>query len=218
MLTLLRVRFRNHLCLYGLLRLLRLASDLISTIVPLYRDEQLLLNRLDRSNTDYEHLLLNANAPIVVLSKDLRIMQWNKFIQRITGYPSEMVEGSSILGFLHESDRFIGKETFEACLCGAKGAKENSVFQFVCKNGSLRKLEVSLTSLRDEVGNVSMIIVLGLDVTNRSAAHLAAMQAQKAHAVAETAKTMCEFPFPAVAAQVVSDIFDSAPFRRVSST
>ena len=159
--------------------------------MPVYRKQQRLVKSLNRTSEEYAELLRTANVPIVVLDSKLQVVQWNAYIHRITGFSSETAMGSSLIGFFHESDRNRSKDIFEACLKG-EGVDETYEFQLVCKNGNLRKFEVTLNLLRNESEDVVKIIMLGLDVTDKTAAHVAAMRAQKAHAIAETSRTMCE--------------------------
>ena len=117
-----------------------------------------------------ESLLETANAFILTLDLNANITLFNKFAENLTGY---------------KKDEVLGKNWFELFIPKRKGSvilevfsntiKEMLEFSFyenliLCKNGSAKLISWSNTVLKNENGEISGVLSIGKDITERKKA------------------------------------------------
>jgi len=117
-----------------------------------------------------ENLLGTANVFILNLDVNANITLFNKFAEKLTGYKREEVLGKNWFDlFIPKRSSSIIPDIFSSVL---KGMPEFSSHdnQILCKNGSERLISWKNTVLQNENGEISGIISIGEDITERKQA------------------------------------------------
>ena len=122
-----------------------------------------------RQQRDFAEGLIDT-APMIVLVLDTagRILRFNRYMEEISGYPLEEVKGQEWFAtFLPKRDIDRIREVFERAKGGiATNAAVNSI---VTKNGVERQIEWYDRTLMDIAGNVTGLLSVGQDITERKA-------------------------------------------------
>jgi len=117
-----------------------------------------------------ENLLITANAFILTLDLNANITLFNKFAEKLTGYKKEEVLGKNWFNlFIPKQNGTIIPEVFANVL---KDMPEVSSYEnpVLCRNGSERLIHWENTVLKNENGEISGIISIGTDITERKQA------------------------------------------------
>lgn len=121
------------------------------------------------SEDKYRQLVENADCIILRMGKDGRITFFNEFAQKFYGYTDQEILGKNIIGtIVPQKDRF-GRNLAKIVRDikrrpGFYAAFENET---ICKNGRRVWVSWANKAIRDEDGNVTEILCVGHDVTNR---------------------------------------------------
>lgn len=114
-------------------------------------------------------ILDTANALIIVLDEQGRIVRFNRACEQITGYSFDEVKRQYFWDFLLLSEEVESvKAVFGNLLLGQYPNEHENYW--VAKDGSRRRLSWSNTVLRDTDGSVKYIIGIGIDITDRKQA------------------------------------------------
>ncbi|KAE8897146.1 hypothetical protein PF005_g2257 [Phytophthora fragariae] len=124
--------------------------------------------------SQFARVTQQANAPIVELDRDGRIMLWNPKVEALTGYSNDQVTGTPLIDLVHEDFRVLVGELL------ARVAFTNiSVSEFelplVTASGARVELLLSLTpqvSVDGTGATVNHIVAIGQDVTARNASEM----------------------------------------------
>jgi PAS domain S-box-containing protein len=133
---------------------------------------------LSRERDFAERLVEAAEAIVLVRDLDGRIVLYNPFMERISGFPLAETKGKSWFStFLPPSQRQRAREIFVQALCD--GEAKGYVMSLVTREGPSREVEWHTRVLRDARGSVSGVLSIGQDITERRRAerHLAAQYA-----------------------------------------
>lgn len=134
----------------------------MSSIESLFTDE----GQLARA------IIETAQTVVLVLDRDGRIVQFNPYLEAISGYTLEEMQGADWFeAFLPECDRERTRKLFRTAV-GERPTRGN-VNPIVTKDGRLRQIEWHDTTLKDEAGRVVGLLAVGQDVTERIAAETA---------------------------------------------
>jgi len=117
-----------------------------------------------------ENLLITANVFILTLDINANITLFNKFAEKLTGYKKEEVLGKNWFDlFIPKRNESVIPEVFNDVL---KEMPEVSSYEnpVLCKNGSDKLISWENTVLNDENGEVSGILSIGTDITERKQA------------------------------------------------
>jgi len=140
-----------------------------------------------------ESLLNTAQAIILVLDTDGRIVRFNPYMKEISGYSLAEVQGKDWFStFLPESDRVKIKDVFKNALSDIQ--TRGNVNSILTRDGGRRDIEWYYTTMKDDDGNVVGVLAVGLDITKRNQAEQERRQleeqlrhAQKMEAVGQLA-------------------------------
>ncbi len=114
-------------------------------------------------------ILDTANALIVVLDAEGKIVRFNRACERLTGYAFPQVEGRCIWDFFIPSEAVeSAKRVFES-LRSQQGLNEYEN-RWLMRDGTPRLLSWSNAVLQDEDGTVKYVIGIGIDITERQQA------------------------------------------------
>ncbi len=141
---------------------------------------------LQRQRDFAESLVDTAQAIVLVLDPAGRIVRFNRYMETLTGYSLEELQGRDwFTALLPERERDEIRRVYRASLEGEPVV--GSVNAIVTRNGSEREIEWYDTTLRDAEGVVIGVLAVGLDVTERNRLEERFRQAQKMEAVGRLA-------------------------------
>jgi PAS domain S-box-containing protein len=149
---------------------LRHDRDHLEELVEKRTAELKLANEQFRQQRDFSKSLINtAQVILLVLDTEGRIVNFNPYLEEISGYTLEEVEGRDWFSiFLPESDRQRGREFF----LKAVGTFQTTgkVDPILTKDGRLREIEWYDKTLKDTEGRVIGLLAIGHDITERKRA------------------------------------------------
>ena len=103
---------------------------------------------------------------IVVVDKDIKFVQWNQAALDITGIKAEEIAGKSGIEFVIPEDRPRLMEELGKQLTGTASTRQSYRVQF---GGELKYIELSISELKDDAGNLKGFVAALRDVTARNA-------------------------------------------------
>ncbi|HUY31935.1 MAG TPA: ATP-binding protein [Pirellulales bacterium] len=131
-----------------------------------------------------ESLLAQAQAIVLVLDPDGRIVRFNPYLEQISGFPLAEVLGRDwFTMFLPKRDRERARRLFGETLAGAEiiGATQ----PIVRRDRRRRLIEWSNKTLKDAAGNVTGVLAVGHDVTVVHEARQKALHAERLAAIGQ---------------------------------
>ncbi len=140
-------------------------------------DRKALEEALRREKNFAESLIQTAQVIVLVLDTEGRIITFNSYLEKISGYRLEEVQGKEWFPtFLAERDRERVKQVFLSAVAGSQN--RGYINPIVLKDGRTAEIEWHDKSLKDEKGNVLGVLAIGQDVTERLRSE---MELKKAH-------------------------------------
>lgn len=146
----------------------------IENEIKLKQAEQALIesNRFSRQIIDC------AQEGIVVCDKDLRVITWNPFIEELFGYPEAHVIGRSLPEFYPQLKDTGVIENLESALQGM--IRPGVEFDYTAgDSGKQVCISVEVSTLRNAVGDITGVICVVRDVTERKNAELEVQRVSK---------------------------------------
>jgi len=120
--------------------------------------------RAEKEFTDT--LIDTAQAIVLVLDKEGRIISINHFMEEVSGYKSEEVKGKSWIGtFLPERNREKIREVFHEAIDNIQ--TKGNINPIVTKGGLEVEIEWYDKTLKDKNGKTIGLLAIGLDITKR---------------------------------------------------
>jgi two-component system sensor kinase FixL len=116
-------------------------------------------------------IIETAQAIILVLDPEGRILRFNPYFEELTGYRIDEVRGQDwFVTFILESERQVVQERF---LQGLRQGRVRGTNWIRLKNGQQREIEWSAKTLEDASHNITGMLAIGQDVTERENAQAA---------------------------------------------
>ena len=138
------------------------SAQLIGEIAARKRTADTLLQK----NNFLESIFDTARTIILVLDTEGRIVRFNPYMERLSGYKLEEVEGKDwFTAFLPSDEQERIKGVFESCVSGIR-AKGN-INPIIKKNGHTALIEWWDAELKDPKGALAGILAIGQDITER---------------------------------------------------
>jgi PAS domain S-box-containing protein len=148
-------------------------------------------------------ILTSANFSIIATDEDGIIQLFNIGAQRMLGYEAEEVINRVTPSEMHDPEEVAQRAHtlslelkvkiapgFEALAYKAsRGLEDIYETTYICKNGSRLSIIVSVTALRDSLGNIIGFLLIGTDNSQRKAAETALKKAMHAVETASNAKS-----------------------------
>jgi len=133
-------------------------------------------------------VLDTANALVVVLNCDGKVVRFNRACESLTGYSQKDMLGQVPWEVLvPEEQRGLVKQTFDNILQHASTA--NYELEWLTRSGERRIIDWSNSIIKNSKGDIEYIIETGVDITERKAAELALIQARDKAEQASRAKS-----------------------------
>jgi PAS domain S-box-containing protein len=155
-------------------------TGIIRDITDRKRSEKVLLRERDFA----ESLIETAQVIILVLDPEGRIVRFNNFMERLSGYRLEEVRGKDWFAtFLPRRDRLRIKEVFSKAMSNAP--TKGNINRIVTRDGHERDIEWWDRTLKDGDDHTVGLIVIGQDITERKEKEAQLLQAQKMEAVGQ---------------------------------
>ncbi len=141
---------------------------------------------LRRERDFAESLAETARIIVLVLDTEGRIVRFNPYMEKVSGYRLEEVKGELWFPtFLPARDhQRVGKVFLQVVDAMPKSAVVNAI---VTKEGAERLIEWHTTTLQDADGKVAGVLSVGQDITERTHLESQLRQAQKMEAVGRLA-------------------------------
>jgi two-component system, cell cycle sensor histidine kinase and response regulator CckA len=140
-----------------------------------------------RKEQDFSSRILGvANALIVVLDREGRIVLFNRKCEEVTGWSEAEVRGRPIWDILLP-ERFVPVAREEFARLGERDAFSRFENSWLTRGGRERIVEWSNAVLRDETGEVALVIGTGVDITDRRSLEEQLRHAQRLEAVGRLA-------------------------------
>jgi PAS domain S-box-containing protein len=114
-------------------------------------------------------VLSTAQAVVLLLDTEGRIVEFNPYLEELSGYRLEEVKGQDwFSAFLPPDDRQPMRELFSRAITGIP--TRGNVNPILTRDGRLRQIEWYDKAMRDAKGNVTGLLAMGQDVTERKRA------------------------------------------------
>ncbi len=131
-----------------------------------------------------ESLVAQAQAIVLVLDPQGRIVRFNPYLEEISGCKLAEVEGRDwFTTFLPERDRDRIRSVFADTLADVETSGTTN--PIVTRNGRQRLIKWSNKTLKDAAGCVTGVLAVGLDVTDLNEAQQKALQAERLAAIGQ---------------------------------
>ncbi len=125
-----------------------------------------------------EGLLTTAQAIVLMLDTEGRVVRFNPYMERLSGYRLEEVRGKDwFTTFLPKRDQDHMRELFLEAVSDIQ--TRGNVNPIVTKDGREREIEWHDNTLNDADGNVVGLLSIGLDITERKRAEKALQTARE---------------------------------------
>ena len=134
--------------------------------------------------TELIQLIDTANAPIFGVNTELQVNEWNKAVEKITGFSKDEVMGCSFIHqFIEDTDQ---KSVTDILTAGLEG-RETAYFELNLKtrSGADAIVRFNTTTRRDMNDHITGVISIGQDITEQRQKEDALNQAQKMEAVGQ---------------------------------
>ena len=132
--------------------------------------------RTEKNFTDT--LIDTAQAIVLVLDKEGKIIRFNHFMEEVSGYKLEEVKGKSWFDtFLPKRDRVQTKKLFHKAIDNMQ--TKGNINLIVTKDGHELEIEWYDKTLKDEKGKTIGLMAVGLDITERKEMQKALRESQE---------------------------------------
>jgi len=150
-------------------------------------NEELVVEVKERKRIEYElreekefaeSLIDTAQAIVMVLDPEARIVRFNRYMEELSGYALSEVKGKDWFStFLPMQDHKNIHELFKKAIIGHR--TQGNVNPIVIKNGGQRFIEWYDRTLWDQEGNIIGLLTVGHDITNRILAEEALRESEE---------------------------------------
>ena len=133
-------------------------------------------NTLRESEERFRLIVENSHDGIVIVDDNYTIKYINKRMCQIAGYTWDELINQPYFKFLDDESRKLISDRYIQRQMG-KNIPSQYEFNFICKNGEKRRLEIKSTLIKDSAGKVNTIAQI-LDITERVKAENALKQSE----------------------------------------
>ncbi|MEE9550857.1 MAG: PAS domain S-box protein [Candidatus Binatia bacterium] len=171
---------------------------------------------LQRERDFAENLIETAQVIVLVLDKNGRIVRFNPYMEKISGYRLDEVQGKDwFTTFLPESDKSRIRELF---LNVVSETETRGVNPIITKNGQERHIEWSSKILKGAGGNVVGVLSIGQDITEKNRLQKQLMESERLAAIGATAAKLAhEIGNPLNGMYMTAQLLDRRLARQVAT-
>lgn len=150
-------------------------TGLVKPYALLFRELKQSEQAAQRERDFAESLIETAQAIVMVLDNRGRIVRFNPYMQEISGYSLEEVRGRDwFTAFLPPRDQGRIRELFAQSIADVR--VRGNVNPIVTRDGQEREIEWFDASLKDAAGQITGLLYIGQDITERRRAEEALRQ------------------------------------------
>jgi len=143
---------------------------------------KLAAENLRREKEFSENIIATAQIIILNLDDDARIVRFNPYLEQLSGYRLEEVQGKNWFKvFLPDTDWKRIRSRFKNALTG--DSTRGTINHIRCKDGTLRLISWNDTRLKDEAGRTIGLVAFGQDITERQQAEEALRKSEERYRV-----------------------------------
>lgn len=125
-----------------------------------------------------EKILSTAEAIVLVLNCEGKILRFNPYLEKLTGRTLSEVQGLDwVETFIPLRERARVQDVLKATVAGKETS--GTVNKIETRRGEFREIRWSNTTLKDEQGQDAAVLSIGLDVTDYIASQNRALQAER---------------------------------------
>ena len=145
----------------------RVADQTIYTAILRDVSERKLAEEELRRERDFaEQLIDTAEAIVLVRDRDARIVLYNRYLERLSGWPLAETKGRDWYStFVPEPERAGLRVIFQQAL--GEGEARGYVNKLLTRDGSVREIEWHTSALHDAAGAPAGVLSIGHDITER---------------------------------------------------
>jgi PAS domain S-box-containing protein len=126
-----------------------------------------------------ESLIAAAQAIVLVLDREGRVLQFNPYFAQVTGRPSDKSCGTNwFAAFVPPEDHAVANAAFERALAGPDGSQV--IHRIITRGGRLREIEWAHRMLP---GSSHEVLTIGHDITDLKEAQQRALQVERLAAI-----------------------------------
>jgi two-component system sensor kinase FixL len=153
-------------------------QTLYTAILRDVSERKLAEEELRRERDFAAHLIETADAIVLVRDRDARIVLYNRYLERLSGWPLAETKGRDWYStFVPEPERAGLRVIFQQAL--GEGEARGYVNKLLARDGSVREIEWHTSVLRDAEGAPSGVLSIGQDITERRRAEARVRELEK---------------------------------------
>ncbi|MEM9644427.1 MAG: ATP-binding protein [Planctomycetota bacterium] len=160
-------------------------SDVLRQTVLRIANQKNVEDQLQSQHRFANQVLDTAEAFILVLDLDGKVVRFNPYFTERTGWTLDALIGKDFIGTcIPEQERERVRQVFRATASGQRlSGVQNGV---LTTDGRVRQVRWSDSTIKDERGNVESVLAIGLDVTDMVMAQEVAARSQRLAAIGQT--------------------------------
>jgi PAS domain S-box-containing protein len=160
-------------------------ADALRASIERIRERRRIEQALHDEHQLADRMLRTAEAVVLVLDIDSRIIRFNPFLERISGWKLEEVQGKDWFEvFLPQRDHERIRSVFRRTVEGLENT--GTIHSIITKDGRERQFRWSNSTLKDEQDQTVAVLSVGLDVSQILEAQNRALQAERLAAIGQT--------------------------------
>ncbi|MCC9601826.1 response regulator [Stieleria sp. JC731] len=132
-----------------------------------------------------DRVLSTAEAIVLVLDPEGKIVRFNPYFERLSGWKLEEVQGKDWFStFVPKSDHNTIRDLF--LLTQANGSSTGVINAIITREGAERQIRWSNTTLVTDSGDIDSVLAVGVDVTEFVDAQVKVAQSERLAAIGQT--------------------------------
>ncbi|MBL9037768.1 MAG: PAS domain S-box protein [Archangium sp.] len=165
----------------------RVLIQLANTVAVAVRNAKL-IDELTFVRKYLEELLENANALILVVNREWKVVVFNRALAKLTGLAKSDVLGRELLSLMPEPDHFKVRRMFSGPLKGEPGGAFETELSIT--GGRSARVTFAISPVMSQTGEVEGVIAIGQDLTKVRELETRVIQAEKLASLGQLAASV----------------------------
>ncbi|MBL9038021.1 MAG: PAS domain S-box protein [Archangium sp.] len=165
----------------------RVLIQLANTVAVAVRNAKL-IDELTFVRKYLEELLENANALILVVNKEWKVVVFNRALAKLTGVSKGDVLGRELLSIVPETGHFKMRRMFSGPMKGEPG--ESFETELTTPGGRAARATFAISPVMSQTGEVEGVIAIGQDLTKVRELETRVIQAEKLASLGQLAASV----------------------------